>query len=333
MEEDNEEQKEPFNVDNVEVNLNEKKKTIPLPLIGGILLFLILLLIALILINSSDDSSQKEKGKEISKKILGEINCIFKIDKIDYKTEIIGKEFKKQSDFSIIIDEERQETFDKEYLFKGIGEHQVKIELYEEINMDYMFKGIKNLKSAVMVNSTSDINILSMIGTFENCELLDTFIIKGFNTKNVRSLNKLFYHTSLCNLKLDIDLSNVEDASFMLSKTYLEEISLLDFNMNNLKNMSYMFYSSNSLRLVKLTGMSKKVEDMSHIFDSCQLLNEIDLYGINTRNVKNMSGMFKDCISLSIIYEIENIDTTYVNDMSYMFKGCSLLDSLDLKKI
>ena len=300
MEEDNEEQKEPFNVDNVDLNLNEKKKSIPLPLIIGLLLFVVLSLIILVLINSSGDSTKKEKEKATSKKILGEINCLFKIDKIDYKTktEIIGKEFKKESDFSIIIDEERQEIFDKEYLFKGKGEHQIKIELYEDINMDYMFKGVKNLKSIIMVNSTSDINILSMVGTFENCELLDTFIIKGFNTKNVKSLHGLFYHTSLSNLKLDIDLSNVEDASFMFSKTSLEEISLIDLNMNNLKNMSYMFYSSNSLRLVKLTGMPNKVEDMSHLFDSCQLLNEI-----------------------------ENIDTTYVSDMSYMFKGYSLIDS------
>ena len=42
MEEDNEEQKEPFNIDNVDLNLNEKKKSIPLPLIFGLLLFIIL---------------------------------------------------------------------------------------------------------------------------------------------------------------------------------------------------------------------------------------------------------------------------------------------------
>ena len=41
---------------------------------------------------------------------------------------------------------------------------------------------------------------------------------------------------------------------------------------------------------------------MSHLFEGCESLNEIDssnILKINTQNVKNMSSLFKDCISLN----------------------------------
>ena len=45
-------------------------------------------------------------------------------------------------------------------------------------------------------------------------------------------------------------------------------------------------------------------------------------------NVKDMSGMFYGCLSLSSLPDISNWNTTNVKNMSGMFWGCSKLKSL-----
>ena len=294
-----EEKKEPFQVNDFHLDINNNnKKSSPISkylLIGGTTLFILIFIITLIIVNSTGKTSKNEKMSQIP---LGEITCKFDIESIENKISIIGSEYEKNSDFSIVVDGKKLNEYIKEYLFSEIGEHEIKIELYEDLNMNYMFKNIKNLKSVEMY-SNSSIKILSMIGTFEKCELLNNFNIKGFDTRNITSLKKLFYNTSLSKLNLDIDTSMVEDVSYMFADTNLKIISLTPYNLLNVVNMSYMFYLSDSLLKVNLEGVDlKNVEDMSHMFQSCKSLNEINLFNINVKALNNMKNMFKDCTSL-----------------------------------
>ena len=57
----------------------------------------------------------------------------------------------------------------------------------------------------------------------------------------------------------------------------------------------------------------------------------IDLSALDTSEVTNMSGMFRDCSSLTSL-DVSNFDTSNVTDMSSMFAECSSLTSLDLSK-
>ena len=318
----NEEQKEPFQVNDVVLDLNDEKKENKIPkylLIGGTAFFILLFIIALIIVNSSDKSAQEE---EIYKIPLGEIICIFDINSTDNETIILGNEFEKNSDFSIVIDGKIIKEFVKKYSFSEEGEHQVKFQLYDDtINMENMFKNVKNLKSVDMY-SNSSIKISSMISTFEKCELLNSFNIKGFDTKNITSLQKLFYNTSLSKFSLDMDTNNVEDLSYMFANTNLKIISLTQFNLENAKNMSYMFYMSDSLLKANLEGIEiKNVEDISHMFQSCKSLNEINLFNIYVQKLNNMGSIFKDCISL-VYLNLNSLETLSVTDMSYMLDGC-----------
>ena len=152
-------------------------------IIGGILLLIILVLIVLIIILSKSSTKKKD--------VKGEINCIYDIEQIDKKVQILGNEFNKRSDFSIYIDEIKLDTLSKEYTFNNTGEHKIKFELYEDIYMDNMFKDVKYIKNVEMTSNKAT-KILSMKSTFESCEKLESLNINGFNTQHLISMEKCF---------------------------------------------------------------------------------------------------------------------------------------------
>ena len=60
---------------------------------------------------------------------------------------------------------------------------------------------------------------------------------------------------------------------------------------------------------------------MCSAFIDCSSLESLDLSGIDTRNVENMSYLFEDCKNLKSI-NYGKFNTAKVNDMENMFKGC-----------
>ena len=68
--------------------------------------------------------------------------------------------------------------------------------------------------------------------------------------------------------------------------------------------------------------------DISYMFEGCRVIN-LDLSGLDTHNVKNMSNMFANCSSLANL-NLSSFDTHNVTDMSNMFANCSSLANLNL---
>ncbi len=83
--------------------------------------------------------------------------------------------------------------------------------------------------------------------------------------------------------------------------------------------MSHLFEGCSKLKAIDLTGLdTSKVEDMSFLFDDCSALQTIELGGIDTSFVTNMMSMFYNCSALESI-DVD-IDTSRVTNMSSMFK-------------
>ena len=73
--------------------------------------------------------------------------------------------------------------------------------------------------------------------------------------------------------------------------------------------------------------------DCSYMFAGCQEIINIKFISFNTKNVTNMSYMFRDCISLKNLPDISHWGTKNVTNMSYMFYGChSLINLPDFSK-
>ena len=73
---------------------------------------------------------------------------------------------------------------------------------------------------------------------------------------------------------------------------------------------------------------TSNVTDMSHMFSGCSLTN-LDLSSFNTSNVTNMECMFSGCSRLTNL-DLSSFNTSNVTNMERMFSRCSRLTNLDL---
>ena len=96
------------------------------------------------------------------------------------------------------------------------------------------------------------------------------------------------------------------------------------------KTASRAFYDCKSLRSIDLSGLdTSSVTDMSGMFYGCISLASLDLSSLDTSQVTGMYDMFYGCISLASL-DLSSLDTSQVTGMSYMFYNCSSLASLDV---
>ena len=65
------------------------------------------------------------------------------------------------------------------------------------------------------------------------------------------------------------------------------------------------------------------------MFEDCIALESLNLNGLNTENVTDMTLMFSNCSSLSNL-NLNGFKTDNVKEMIAMFYGCSSLTSLDI---
>ena len=96
------------------------------------------------------------------------------------------------------------------------------------------------------------------------------------------------------------------------------------------KTTSRAFYDCKSLRSIDLSGLdTSQVNNMSFMFYGCSLLRSLDVSGWNASKVTGMDSMFYGCSSLAAL-DLSSFDTSRVTDMSSMFYNCSSLASLDV---
>ena len=95
-------------------------------------------------------------------------------------------------------------------------------------------------------------------------------------------------------------------------------------------DLPFMFYRCSSLTSLDLSGLDTSgVTNMSEMFYRCSSLASLDLSGLDTSGVTNMSEMFYRCSSLASL-DLSGLDTSGVTNMSNMFSGCSSLASITL---
>ena len=91
-----------------------------------------------------------------------------------------------------------------------------------------------------------------------------------------------------------------------------------------------MFDVCESLTSLDLSGLdTSNVTDMTLMFNCCTSLTSLDLSGLDTSNVADMNNMFQGCTSL-VSLDLSGLDTSNVTSMEGMFNGCRSLVSLDL---
>ena len=131
-------------------------------------------------------------------------------------------------------------------------------------------------------------------------------------------------------------------ADFFREQTKYTSIDLTGIDTSAVTNMSHMFYGCTGLTSVTLDSTEKvngkfvyfntaNVTDMSYMFSSTALdgrdvgakkmnIQRLDVSGLDTSSVTNMSHMFYLCSNSNLtVLDVSGFDTSNVTDMSYMF--------------
>lgn len=91
-----------------------------------------------------------------------------------------------------------------------------------------------------------------------------------------------------------------------------------------------LFRDCTNLEKVNLSGLNtSEVVDMSSMFENCINLKDMSLVSFNTEKVKDMSNMFCGCRNLSIL-DLSTFNTTETDNMINMFGKCNKLYTLTL---
>ena len=114
-----------------------------------------------------------------------------------------------------------------------------------------------------------------------------------------------------------------EDRNLITNAIFLDEI----------KPTSTSFWFTECRNLEKIERIenldTKYVKNMSGMFNSCEKLINIHVNNFDTRNVTTMGDMFRHCLNLTNI-DVSNFNTSNVTTMLGMFWGCISLTSLDV---
>ncbi|EAE2947503.1 BspA family leucine-rich repeat surface protein [Listeria monocytogenes] len=90
-----------------------------------------------------------------------------------------------------------------------------------------------------------------------------------------------------------------------------------------------MFKYCSSLTELDVSGLdTSAVTNMTEMFYDCNALKELDASNFDTSSVTDMNSMFISCSALEKL-DVSNFDTSSVTDMNSMFRGCSALKKLD----
>lgn len=132
-----------------------------------------------------------------------------------------------------------------------------------------------------------------------------------------------------------VDMKNVKKMKTMFfGCAKLEELDFSPFKYSRPTTFRFMLKGCEALTSDKLTNLADlntvDVDDMAGMFKDCSGIKSLDLSGFDTSKVKYMGQMFRRCSGLEKL-NIEGFDLTSVKKTERMFSGCSKLESITIK--
>jgi len=154
----------------------------------------------------------------------------------------------------------------------------------------------------------SYINSFATSGDFET--YIESSAAKAPNVAYLKDTDKVIYTTILPNDYL----------------VYGTTTGTTDFTSNGIT-----FHVLDGILYVAASDVPQSLTSLNYCFNSTEghKVTKIKKWAIDTTNVRDMNGMFRNCSGLTSL-DVSSFITTNVTDMGYMFNACSNLTSLDL---
>ena len=148
---------------------------------------------------------------------------------------------------------------------------------------------------------------------------------------NLNSLLYLYSEINDENTEIEINYKPIDDGKLRIFgdefvKNNINKCKVIykerEYNLTKFIDDIDDKYNSNEVIKIKLKGINN-ITDMSSMFYDCKSLSLLpDISKWNTSNVTNMKGMFFNCKSLSSLPDISKWDTSNVINIESIFNGC-----------
>lgn len=208
------------------------------------------------------------------------------------------------------------------------------IDTSKVMNMDFMFEGCSELEE-LDISGFDTGSVKSMMYMFSNCNSLQTLDVGSFDTAAVTDMEYMFNECSSVEA-LDVSHFNTAKVTNMFCMftncRNLTELNLGSFDVSKVEYMEYMFNDCVNLTILTLPVDfdCSRVRSMTFMFDDCSCLESLNLGGLKTKNISDISSMFYGCESLKDLVLPAGFDTSKVEDMNSMFGNCYALEAIDL---
>ena len=139
------------------------------------------------------------------------------------------------------------------------------------------------------------------------------------------------YKSKIKSVNFEKIIKPISIARWFQGMSGCENIDITNLDTQNTTNMKDMF--GGCVKLAKIQGLlklnTKDVKNMYGMFASCKTLKSIDLSKFDTSQVTDMGYMFSSCDELEDL-NLSNFNTNKVTNMHRMFQQCKSLKKLDL---
>ncbi|MCR4746013.1 MAG: BspA family leucine-rich repeat surface protein [Lachnospiraceae bacterium] len=96
------------------------------------------------------------------------------------------------------------------------------------------------------------------------------------------------------------------------------------------ENSQLLFANFRNAEEMDVSGLdTSNVTEMSSMFRNCSKIESLDLTGFDTSKVERLVGVFAYCESLKEI-DVSNFNTENVTNMTFLFAGCRSIKSIDI---
>lgn len=213
---------------------------------------------------------------------------------------------------------------------------------YANEDSSYMFHDIGDNYSDMDLIDMTGINtsrVKNMSWMFHGGKWIVKHInLTGFDTSNVEDMSYMFGSFTMgANFDIDpidfssFDTSKVTNMEAMFDGSYLPSIDIRNFNTSSVTNMRRMFAEQGKLKELDLTGLNvRNVTSIDNfLWQTKEKLTSLSLSGWDLSHITDMSGFFSRMTNLEHL-NLQDFKTTNVTNMEAMFKGTKKLTNLDL---
>lgn len=204
------------------------------------------------------------------------------------------------------------------------------VDLSHVTNIDDMFYNDPNLES-VNLSGTKFGNVNTANAAFYGDAKLTDFDMSGVDLSHVNGANAWFMGDSdLTNVNFsNVNFSNVTFPDKFTNTFAYADGKLKNVNLTGAKNVpadflrAYVKSEANSgatsIDVSNFDLNKNDLSDLSGLFANMPNLKEVNVTGLVTDKVKNVSRMFYNDSALTTIVGLDTWDTSNVTDMSYIF--------------